>query len=162
MQTSLITLLAGFIVFAFISYRVGFAKPQQSLTWQSQAGFIVIVFMLIPSVLFVLWQQAGAKKGLAEIGIQPLPELTQSVGIATGTALTGTRVWMFHADVKASDVIGFYRNTETRSSWQLIGEAPAMLVLKRNHQRLTINVNESTSDTVVIYTLQEEAKPDRK
>jgi hypothetical protein len=155
-QTSLVAFLVILLIAAIASYRFGFKRPWHVLQHRLQAAFVVLVFLLIPLVVAVLWQQTRATDELADIGIVPHPSLTESAGIDPSRRQAGERVWLFHSDQSPATVLDFYRNPGTRPEWQLTSESPMLLTLRRGAQRLTIAASESRTETVVVYSLRHE------
>ncbi len=149
MDPTLVGLLVAFIVFAAVSYHLGFRLPDIGWTWKAQTAFLVTIVMLIPAVVFVLFQQTGAVKRLETHDVAPLPEIRHVVGITAGQGRAP--VWVFAGDVSSGEALGFYDDPDTRPGWELTERGATMIVLRRGEARLSVS---ATRAGRIIYMLR--------
>ncbi len=149
MDPTLIGLLFAFIVFAAVSYHLGFRLPDIGWTWKAQTAFLVTVVMLIPFVVFVLYRQTGAVERLEAHAVTPLPEIRHAVGITTGQG--PAPVWVFAGDVSSREALSYYDDPDTRPGWELSERGVTMIVLRRGEARLSVS---ATSAGRIIYMLR--------
>lgn len=138
----------GFVLllgqFAIICFYYGFIARGRHFNWYAISGFVLLTFLLAPSVL-TLWTQSQAQKRLAQVGIVFHPSIKHMVGAAHGG------FWKFEATASAKDIYTFYRDNSNVSGWVLQG-GEEQLHFKRDSRNLTIMVQQDWDPKLRIIT----------
>jgi hypothetical protein len=146
MQPSLILFLVLLLLLAAGTYYLGFVL-RPTWAWHSQAGFLITIGVLIPTVVLVLALQQSARGRLARLGVRVHPGLGPSLGVATGIGRNST--WLFRTTAPAETILAYYRADSTHPGWSLIEASPAAVVLSREGERLSILAAGVAPDVVV-------------
>jgi len=152
MQVSLLFLLAVAILLSVQGYYFGYVRPPVVLAWLQQATFIISTFLLVPVLVYVLLNQSGAVKRLAETGIRPYPRITESVGVANGFGENPT--WVFEVDATVNEVREFYQAKANTGDWTLQNDAGVFLSFKKGEATMTIAYRQGVSGNTLIYLLK--------
>ena len=136
MDPAVLVLLAILLLVSAQAFWFGFINPVSVLAWLQQASFVVVAFLLVPLVLFVLYNQATAIDRLEAIGVKPHPAVKHAVGIATGRG--ENPVWVLSLDKDAVQVLDFYRKALADSPWQVSEDNGLYLRYHRPGHILTI------------------------
>lgn len=86
------------------------------LAWLAQASFIITAFLLIPLVVFVLYNQATSIERLEAFGISPHPAIKHATGIVNGQG--ENPIWTFDVNDETQQILDYYRASLTNSRWE--------------------------------------------
>ena len=148
METSLLVILIFCLSFAALLYYVFIFKKEMDLGDQGKAALFTTVFVILPILVIVIWNQFESKDRLSEIGFTPYPEFVSSVGVATGAG--NNPIWVFSTEDDENSILQFYKISENHTGWSLVSETPNSLVFKRKNQKTTIHVGNGN----VFFSLQ--------
>lgn len=148
MQPQLVGLIIICAVLAAQGYYFGFVRPPKVLAWLQQATFILMLFMIIPLVLFVIWKQDGAAERLASTGVKPHPSILHAVGLATGPSK-----WVFKVKSNPEGVKSFYHSEDSLEGWELISRSDSMLIVSNGEEKMTISMSRNADSTTIIYMM---------
>lgn len=151
MQSDLILILCLCVALAIQGYYFGFVRPPETLAWLQKGTFVVMTFVLIPFLLFVLNSQSNAVSRLAETGIKPHPDITESIGIGYGGGKDPN--WVFEIDADKYQVRQFYLDPQNVGKWELSTDSDIMLIYKKQNETLTIGFREGHDSNVIFYSL---------
>ncbi len=156
----LVLLAAGGIYWGF------FSRGRTLLTSRLQAGALTLIFLVIPAVLLVLAEQRHAVARLAREGIVPHPSIENAVGVAAGkgpgplsvllrrAGLRGS-TWLFDLKGSPENVLAFYRNPAHAPGWTLTEDGPAMLILRRGPETMSISARKGLASRQISYTVSD-------
>ena len=144
MDPTLIVLLFAVVAFAAALYYLYIKKGWYDWGYRARASIIVLVGVLVPVLVMALWQQHHASDELAAHGISIHPEIGPSVGIATGSVVSGAH-WVFEFDGTRSDLLDYYREASHRPGWGIAEDNSVFLILLKEEQRLTISGGDGTA-----------------
>ena len=151
MQNSLIWILVFCLAWAPIAFYFGFLRPAKTGAWQHQAALIIDLFLLVPIIGFVLFQQSGAIKRLELEGFSAHPSILESVGLTNGA---GTEPeWVFEAAESSEEILDYYRASQSRPEWTLTTDSEVILILRRGEQRMTIAASDRSGYTSLMFRL---------
>jgi hypothetical protein len=117
LDPSLIALLIVLVLISAQAFYFGFYREAQPAAWLQQASFIVTITLLIPSLIYALYSQAGSTRRLEESGIPLHPDYAYSIGLNNGTGKNAT--WVFALRKDAEDVLSFYEPARMYPAWEL-------------------------------------------
>lgn len=100
--------------------------------------------VLVPALTIALWQQHDARDELAAHDIVIHPELGSSVGIATGSIVSGAH-WAFRFEGGRPALLDYYREPRHRPGWLIAEDNDVFLILRRENQRLMISASDNTA-----------------
>jgi hypothetical protein len=151
MQSSIIITLFISIILAAYGFYAGYYRPMAKLTWLAQACFGVMIFLMIPSLIIVLWVQSGAQDRLAETGFTPHPGIEEPVGMAVGFGKNAK--WVFKTDAAKDSIFNFYRDEDNSIDWELINEKSDVLIFRRGkRKKMVIGLNQERSSNTLRFT----------
>jgi hypothetical protein len=148
MQPQIVILLIICILLAAQGYYFGFVRPPRALAWLQQATFALMLFMIIPLVLFALWKQSGAVGRLESTGVRPDPGILHAIGLATGPS-----TWVFKSTSTPEDLRSFYHSQEGLDGWELISSSNDMLIISNGREKMAISMSRNGNSTTTIYTM---------
>jgi hypothetical protein len=151
MQSSIIITLFISIILAAYGFYAGYYRPTAKLTWLVQACFGCMIFLMIPSLIIVLWVQSSAQDRLAETGFNPHPAIEETVGITAGFGKNAK--WVFKTDAAKDSIFNFYRDEDNSLDWVLINEKSDVLIFRRGKRRkMVIGLNQERSSNTLRFT----------
>ena len=148
MDSTLLVLLFAVVAFAAALYYLYIVRGWYDWVHRARASIVVVMCVLVPVLVITLWQQHEARDELAARGISIHPELGSSVGIATGSIVSGTH-WAFRFEAGRTTLLDYYREPGHRPGWVIAEDNDVFLILGREDQRLMI----STSNNTAIFQL---------
>ncbi|MCP5149774.1 MAG: hypothetical protein H6982_03405 [Chromatiales bacterium] len=135
MAPELIVTLVVFTAFSALLFHVYVIRSAKDLGGLGKSGLVVLVGILIPAIVVVLLGQSRALARLAELGFEPYPGLEAASGVAVGW---GDRpMWVFSVD-DAAAALEFYRQPANRTEWELVADAPSMLLFVRGRMKVAV------------------------
>ncbi len=147
MEISLIIILSFTLLFAVLLYYVFIVKRKHDLGARGIAGMIVMIAIIAPILLMVLFNQSGAEQRLKEMGFNPHPDFTGSIGIATGSG--ENPIWIFSTNAETESIVHFYKERDNHDGWSLISENHNRLFFIKKDKKMSISV----SNKKVFFTL---------
>ena len=142
METSLLIILIFCVSFAALLYYVFIFKKEMDLGEQGKAALFTAVFVILPILVIVIWNQFESKDRLSVIGFSPHPGFVSSVGVASGAGKNP--IWVFSIEDDELSILQFYKNSENHSGWSLVSESHNSLVFRRGNEKTTVHVGNGT------------------
>ncbi len=156
MEPTLIYLAIACTALAGLFYYFGFIRRDKPVYWISQSSFIALVFLVIPVLVVVLWQQEGALERLSERGITPHPAIDGSVGVTAGQG--AQPVWVFETLSDSRVDLSFYADESNRKGWAIRQMNEMMVIMSKDEMIMTIMTTNSSRDNHISYTLRDESQ----
>ena len=151
MQTSLIYLFFFSLFMAGLTFYIGFIRPPRVLAWLSKAAFLTWLFLLMPVLGYVLYQQSGAMDRLESQGITVHPAISESIGIANGVGDEPT--WLFSVEGDLKEVMEFYRSEDSRPGWTMAGGSDTVIILEKGMSKMAIAVRKGWSERTIMFRM---------
>ena len=148
METSLIITLGFCLSFAALLYYVFVVRNAMDLGDRGKASLFTTLFVILPVLVLVLWNQSESKDRLSEIGFTPYSGLISSVGVVSGGG--ENPMWMFSSEDDENVILRFYKHSENHAGWSLVSETQRSLTFERGKERITIHVGQGN----VVFSLR--------
>ena len=130
-------------------YYLVFIKKERYLLPGTVGGIIFIIFVLVPIIIIVLYFQFTASSKLQALGFTPHPNLTSSMGIASGQG--DKPIWVFSYSDHDENIIDFYRVQKNSVGWILDHEEANKLVFLKDNKKMNITSDNKT----IVFSLSE-------
>jgi hypothetical protein len=179
-MTSLIWLIIGLALLAAVSFWAGFRSNAHPLQYQSKAGFVIMVALIVFTSYFAI-REINAVNDLAKI-IEPVPGITREIYLPTASTenvissgpspttsktqkneekkIGGShgqkreRNWLVYTSLPPTSVISHYREISNSSDWLLVSDSAPWLIFSRGKDQLKLYVSHNSREggSKVLYT----------
>ena len=150
MDYSLLTLFGVILLYVVILYYIFIIKRYRDFLSQGRASIFILLFLIVPVIIVVLYNQSNAESRLAQTGFKPYPGISRSVGVLTGTGKNPLWLFSIDDDIDTVSIIKYYKNPENHKGWRLISKSTNMLLFQKDNMKMSISIaNKYISYTIV-------------